>query len=74
MSRLEEIIKDFIEIGYNYSLLHDKYVKEMQANQHTLGVQDSPGHDAQMKLMTLHNMWKNGELPSKPEPEKKVKK
>lgn len=66
MSRLTEIIEDFIKIGYNYQLLHDKYVQEMEANKHSLAIQDSPGHEAQIKLQTLHSMVKNGDLPEKP--------
>jgi hypothetical protein len=66
MANLAEIIKDFIEIGYDYFKLHEKYAKEMEDNKHTLAVQDSVGHNAQQKLTTLNSMFKNGDLPIKP--------
>jgi hypothetical protein len=66
MANVGEIIKDFIELGYNYLLTHNKYVAEMKENEHTIAIANSPGHEAQLKLNLLHNLNKNGELPVKP--------
>ena len=66
MSRMAEIIKDFIEIGHDYIALHQKYADELEANKATKDVPDSAGHNAQNKLSTLNSLFKNGDLPVKP--------